>query len=69
MACRNQLPRSFFYSLLEDHDFHHAEKILNVDSSDTRAIPYPMEAKGSLEDKITPHSNSEYPTFHLGVPH
>ena len=45
----------------EDHDFHHAEKILNVDSSDIRAIPYPMEAKGSLEDKITPHSTSEYP--------
>ena len=37
------------------------EKILNVDSSDIRAIPYPMEGKGSLEDKITPHSTSEYP--------
>ena len=44
---------------IEDHDFHHAEKILNVYSSDIRAIPYPMEAKGSLEDKITPHSTSE----------
>ena len=34
----------------EDHDFqfHHAEKILNVDSSDIGAIRHPIEAKGTL---------------------